>query len=44
MMKKTILFLAAFAAALSLSAPTKDAQARCVSQLESAGLTVRIGG
>ena len=31
-------------AALSLSAPTKDAQARCVSQLESAGLTVRIGG
>ena len=29
---------------LSLTAPTKEVQARCVSQLESAGLTVRIGG
>ena len=29
---------------LSLTAPTKEAQARCVSQLESDGLTVRIGG
>ena len=30
--------------ALSLSAPTKEDQARCVAQLESAGLTVKIGG
>ena len=30
--------------ALSLSAPSKEDQARCVDQLEAAGLTVRIGG
>ena len=30
--------------ALSLSAPTKEDQARCLAQLESAGLTVKIGG
>jgi pyruvate formate lyase activating enzyme len=30
--------------ALSLSAPTKEDQARCFAQLESAGLTVKIGG
>ena len=29
---------------LSLSAPSKEDQARCISQLEAAGLTVRIGG
>ena len=29
---------------LSLSAPSKEDQARCVQQLEAAGLTVRIGG
>ena len=29
---------------LSLSAPTKENQARCVEQLEAAGLTVKIGG
>ena len=30
--------------ALSLTTPTKDDQARCVAQLEAAGLTVKIGG
>ena len=30
--------------ALSLSTPTKDDQARCVAQLETAGLNVKIGG
>ena len=30
--------------ALSLTAPSKEDQARCVAQLESAGLTVKIGG
>ena len=30
--------------ALSLSTPTKDDQARCVTQLETAGLNVKIGG
>ena len=29
---------------LSLSAPSKEDQARCVSQLQAAGLTVKIGG
>ena len=29
---------------LSLSAPSKDDQARCIRQLEAAGLTVKIGG
>jgi pyruvate formate lyase activating enzyme len=29
---------------ISLSAPSKEDQARCVAQLEAAGLTVRIGG
>ena len=31
-------------AALSLSTPTQDDQARCVAQLATAGLTVKIGG
>ena len=31
-------------AGLSLSAPSKEDQARCVSQLQAAGLTVQIGG
>ena len=31
-------------AGLSLSAPSKEDQARCVSQLQAAGLTVKIGG